>query len=116
MATTLTRNTTPEQWPAFFKVEEIAQVLPLSVPSIREAIRTGAIPKVDLPTENVLIACGTVRKLACLADDLGEAHELARREAAVSVARAKVGALAGELREAEEALRLAEVRLQEWSR
>lgn len=107
----ITRDTPPEQLPLFLKVSEVSVLLGLSDQSVRDAIRAGVIPKVPLPTDNILIARGTVLRLACLSESAGAAQELARLQAAVDVAREKVGRIAGELRNAEEALRLAEDRL-----
>jgi hypothetical protein len=112
----ITRDTPPEQLPLFLSVAHVAALLGLSEQSVRDAVRKGDIPKVPLPTDNILIARGTVLRLACLSESAGAAQELARLQAAVDVAREKVGRIAGELRNAEEALRLAEARYQEFTR
>lgn len=109
--TPITRDTPPEHWPAFLRAEEVATLLGLSVKSVREQIKAGHIPRVPLQLDNILVARGTVLRLACLAEGVGDAQELARRQAAVTVARERLGRLSGDVRVAEEELRLAEDRL-----
>jgi hypothetical protein len=112
-AVTITRDTPPELWPATMRPVEVGAVLLLSEDAVRTAVRSGAIPKIPLPTDNVLIAKGTVLRLVGLSEGIGDAMELARREAAVEVARERLARIAGDLRAAEDVLRLAEERLRE---
>lgn len=109
-AITLTHTTPVEQWPAFLTVREASAVTRLSEQTVREWVHSGRLAKVNLPTENLLIPKGALLNHAGLHLGSGDAQELARREAAVLVARQQVARLTGDLREAEEALRLAEER------
>lgn len=110
-------HTTPvEQWPALMTVKEVSAVSRLSEDTVRQWIKTGRLARVDLPTDNVLIPKGALLSHAGLFQGVGHTVECARLEAAVLVARGQVARLSGELREAEEMLRLAEERQREFVR
>ena len=110
---TITRHTPPDALPCFLSVAECAILLGVSDATIREAIKTGALERVPLPSDRVLIPRGSILKLAQLPEGIAAAHERARREVAVEAARQALGKAEGDLRVAELVLKAAEESLRE---